>query len=200
MKSCQILVTRLPYAETYDTAPIMEMIKNVDEKGLICISMPIHVENPSNGYRLTCQLQDMGLFLVSCVTWRRDRHIVTTKSKRLTNAWEPLSIFSKTPDYFMNREAAYKIKKGFEGREAAFDEDEYLTCVGDHWPVRNDRRDRRFLPAQIVMNCCQLGNLNKGDRVLDPYGNQGIKDSCKQLGWEYIDGKLESTFRSKGKK
>jgi hypothetical protein len=106
-------------------------------------------------------------------------------------------ILAKGDDYIFDRDAATKVKKGFEGREGAFDEDEYRTCIGDHWPIRNDRRDRRFMPAQVVFNCGQLGGLQPGDRVLDPYANPGVKEACSILGWQHIDGGLPSQFRGK---
>ncbi len=67
--------------------------------------------------------------------------------------------------------------------------------MGDHWCIRNDRRDRRFVPAMIVLNCGQLADLHKGDIVYDPYGNPGVRDSCKYLGWRYVDGGLPSEAR-----
>ena len=199
-KPSQILITRLPYAPRFKAAPILEMAKQIDARGLICLSLPIHVEQPNNGGRLICEMEDAGLICVALVSWFRDRHIVTTKSRRLTNCWEPLAILARQKNYHINREAATKIKKGFEGREGAFEEDEFVTCVGDHWPVRNDRRDRRFLPAHLVLNCGQLGDLQPGDRVLDPFGNPGVKDACEPLGWEFIDGGLPSLARSAKKK
>jgi hypothetical protein len=188
MDTCQAMITRLPYDEVYRVQPIMDMVGFVDLRGLICISMPIHVEKPNNGGRLIWELEQAGLILVAKVAWYRDRHIVTTKSRRLTNTWEPLAIFSKSKNYVINRESATKIKKGFEGREGAFDEEEFKTCIGDHWPVRNDRRDRRFLPASVVLNCGQLADVQPGGRVLDPWGNPGVRDACAALNWEYVDG------------
>lgn len=198
-KSSQVLITRLPYAPRFKAAPILEMAKLIDARGLICLSMPIHVEHPNNGGRLICELEDAGLITVALVSWHRDRHIVTTKSRRLTNTWEPLVILARQKNYHINREAATKIKKGFEGREGAFEEDEFVTCCGDHWPIRNDRRDRRFLPAQLVLNCGQLADIQPGDRVLDPYGNPGVKDACNPLGWNYVDGELFSPARNSKK-
>jgi hypothetical protein len=195
-KQAQTLITRLPYENTYDPKPILEEAKKIDERGLISLSIPIHLESPNNGGRLISQLEDAGLYLVAKIVWYRDRHIVATKSKRLTNTWEPIAIFSQSKKYIISRDAASKIKKGYESRETAFDEDEYLTCIGDHWPVRNDRRDRRFLPEGIVLNLAQLADLNPGDCVLDPYGNPGIKDACRLFGWEYLDGNLPSDARN----
>jgi hypothetical protein len=189
------MITRLPYSSEYDPNPILEMAKKVDERGIICLSIPIHIEFPGNGCKLICDLQKSGLVLISVIAWYRDRHIVTTKSRRLTNTWEPIAIFSRNKNYIMNRESAAKLKKGYEGKDISFDENEYLTCIGDHWPVRNDRRDRRYLPSGIVMNCGQLGDLQPGHKVLDPYGNPGIKDTCDQLGWTYVDGGLSSEAR-----
>lgn len=194
--NCQALITRLPYCSRFDIKPVLEMAKFVDARGLMFVSMPIHVEFPNNGGRLLCELEDAGLVIAAKICWYRDRSIVTTKSKRLTNTWEVLGVLAKQKNYHINREAATKIKKGFEGREGTFDEDEYATCIGDHWPLRNDRRDRRFLPAALVLNCGQLADLQPGDRVLDPYGNPGIRDACKFLGWEYIDGGLQNSARN----
>lgn len=195
----QVLITRLPYARPprfrFNPKPILEAAKQIDARGLICVSMPIHVENPNNGGRLICDLEDAGLICVAKIAWYRDRHIVTTKSRRITNTWEPIAIFGQSKNYIINREAATKIKKGFEGREGAFDEDEFLTCLGDHWPVRNDRRDRRFLPSGIVLNCGQLADIHVGDQVLDPYGNPGVRDACRDLGWLYVDGGLTNVAR-----
>jgi hypothetical protein len=202
MKKSQALITRLPYAQDYNPEPILRAAQQVDERGLICISIPIHVDAPNNGGKLIYELEKglpdkelPGLFLVAKIAWYRDRHIVTTKSRRLTNTWEPLVIMSRSPNYIINRDSAAKIKKGFENREAAFDEEEYLTCIGDHWPVRNDRRDRRFLPQTVVLNCAQLADIHTGDGVLDPYGNPGVKDSCKQFDFQYIDGELPNDAR-----
>ncbi len=167
----------------------MEFIKQVDQRGLICLSIPIHIEKPGNGARLICELEDLGLSVISYVSWYRDRHIVTTKSRRLTNTWEPLVILSQSSNYIINRESATKIKKGFEGKDITFEDDEYQTCIGDHWPIRNDRRDRRYLPAQLVLNCGQLGDLKPGDTVFDPYGNRGVEDACKLINWKYIGGR-----------
>jgi hypothetical protein len=194
-KTFQALITRLPYAQRYSVTELMPLIQKVDLRGLICISMPIHVEYPSNGVRFICDLEASGLTLCAVTAWYRDRHIVTSKSRRLTNTWEPVAIFSRSPQYILNRETATKVKKGYENRENVYSEDEFETCIGDHWPVRNDRRDRRFLPAGIVMNCGQLADLHPGDCVVDPYGNPGVRDACQLLGWNYVDGALESGFR-----
>lgn len=188
MKKCQVLITRLPYAADYKVEPILEAAQTVDERGLICVSIPVHVDAPNNGGKLIYELEQKGLFLIAKVAWYRDRHIVTQKSKRLTNTWEPIAIMSKSKQYILNRDAAAKIKKGYDTKEAAFDEEEYLTCIGDHWPVRNDRRDRRYLPESIVLNCVQLADIHPGDAVLDPYGNPGVKDSCKHLELDFVDG------------
>ncbi len=192
----QALITRLPYSKRFDVKSILEMIRKVDEKGLIFISMPINVEVPSNGSRLICALEDTGLVVVAQVAWNRDRSVVCTRSKRLTNTWEPLVIISRSKAYVINRESVQKIKKGFEGKDGSLEDDDYLCCIGDSWQVRNDRRDRRFLPAQIVLNAGQLADLQKGDLVLDPYGNPGVRDACASLGWKYVDGGLPSAARS----
>ena len=173
------------------------MAESVDTRGLICLSIPVHIESPNNGGRLICELEDAGLVIVSICAWKRDRHIVTTRSKRLTNTWEPIAIFSKSKNYVINREFVTKIKKGFEGREGAFDEEEFSTCIGDHWPVRNDRRDRRFLPAGIVLNCGQLSDLQTGDSVFDPYGNVGVRDACKLMNWNYVNGNFKKEKEEK---
>lgn len=191
-----VLITRLPYAAQYNHEVILKQTEKIDMRGLICLSIPVHIESPNNGGRLIYELEQAGLFLCAKVAWYRDRHIVTTKSKRLTNTWEPIAIFSRTKNYVINREAVTKIKKGFEGRESAFDEEEYQTCIGDHWPVRNDRRDRRFLPAGVVLNCGQLADIHLGDTVYDPYGNPGVRDSCRLIGWRYADGGLANTARN----
>jgi len=197
LKSIQALITRLPYAQRYNASELFPFVEKVDLRGLICISMPVHVESPSNGARFITDMEEMGLTLCAYVSWYRDRHIVTTKSRRLTNTWEPIAIFSRSPRYILNRESATKVKKGYENRENAYSEDEFETCIGDHWPVRNDRRDRRFLPAGIVLNCGQLADIHPGDLVLDPYGNPGVRDACLTLGWNYVDGELTGSFRDK---
>lgn len=193
--SYQSLITRLPYAKEYDSAVIIQQSKDVDERGLISISIPIHLESPNNAGRLISKLEEAGLILVSLIIWNRDRHIVASKSKRLTNTYEPIAIFSKSKNYILSRDSAAKIKKGFESRDTAFDEDEYLTCIGDHWPIRNDRRDRRFLPETIVLNLAQLADIQSDHKILDPYGNPGVKDACKHFGWTYVDGGLPSDAR-----
>jgi hypothetical protein len=199
MERCHALITRLPYAKEYDAKPISDMVQNVDVRGLICLSIPIHVEAPNNGGKLISILEQIGLTLVAKVSWYRDRHIVTTKSRRLTNTWEPVAIFSRAKNYVIQRDQATKIKRGFEGRENIYNEEDFVTCIGDHWAIRNDRRDRRFLPATLVLNCGQLAGLNFGDRVLDPYGNPGIKDTCRVLGWTYVDGGLANSARTSKK-
>jgi hypothetical protein len=191
----QALIARMPYAERYETKPILDSAKHVDERGLICVSVPINVEAPEAVSAFIQALTQAGLTMVAMVSWFRDRHIVTTKSKRLTNCWEPIVLFSKSKDYILNREAVYKMKRGFEGKDNTFDEDEFLTCIGDHWPVRNDRRDRRFLPATIVLNCAQLADLKPGDAVIDPFGNPGVKETCANLGWKYVDSGYPSNVR-----
>jgi hypothetical protein len=197
VESCQALITRLPYAESYDAKPVLEAAKRVDERGLICVSVPIHTDAPEGPWRFLGEALAGGLKLVSVVSWVRDRLIVVMRSKRLTNAWEPIFIFSKADDYILDRDAAMKVKKGLEGREGAFDEDEFKTCVGDHWPIRNDRRDRRFLPAQVTVNCGQLSGLQPGDRVLDLHFNPSIKEACELVGWTHVDGGLSSAIRGK---
>lgn len=198
--TAQILISRLPYADSYDPAVILEAAKQIDERGLICISIPIHVDYPNNGGVLIDQLERAGLFLVAKVCWYRDRHIVTSKSRRLTNAWEPIAIFSRSKDYIINRDGPAKEKKGYQNRETAFDEDEYKTCIGDHWPVRNDRADRRWLPQKVVLNCAQLSDLQPGDTVYDPYGNPGVKNTCKLFEWKFKDGGLGKQGEKKSSK
>jgi DNA modification methylase len=198
-KSYQTLITRLPYSKDYDPQPIIEASELVDERSLIFISIPIHTESPNNGGVLIKALEDAGLFLVAKICWYRDRHIVTSK-RRLTNTWEPLGIFSRSKDYIINRDAPAKQKKGFQHRDTAFDEDEYLTCLGDHWAVRNDRSDRRFLPQTVVLNCAQLADLQPGDMVYDPYSNLGVKKATDAFGWKYKAGDLTVSGRSKAKK
>lgn len=193
------MITRLPYSRKYDARPLLDFIKHVDVRGLICLSVPVHIEAPNNGGELIAILEQAGLTLVAKVAWYRDRHIVTTKSRRLTNTWEPVAIFSRASNYVIQREQATKIKRGFEGRENIYNEEDFVTCIGDHWAIRNDRRDRRFLPATLVLNCGQLAGLNFGDRVLDPYGNPGVKDTCGVMGWTYIDGGLENSARTSKK-
>lgn len=195
----QALITRFPYASRYDANIVLEQAKQIDARGLIFVSVPIHVEKPLAPFKLAYDLCQAGMVLVSVVSWYRDRHIVTTKSRKLSNTWEPIFILARQEDYIIDRQSATKVKKGFEGREGSFDEDEYETCVGDHWPIRNDRRDRRFLPMNVVMNCGQLACLQSGHRVYDPYGNPGVKNTCKLLGWEYVDGGLPCAARAAGK-
>ncbi len=195
-KLSQALITRLPYSESYDPEVILGFSKQVVERGLICISIPIHVDVPNNGGVLIGQLEKAGLFLVAKIAWYRDRHIVTTKSKRLTNTWEPIGIFSRSKDYHINRDAPAKIKKGFESRDNPFDEENFMTCIGDHWSVRNDRADRRYLPQTVVLNCAQLADLQPGDVILDPYGNPGVRATCQSFDWKYRDGGLPSDVRN----
>jgi hypothetical protein len=197
METCQALITRLPYAPKYDAAPILEAVQGIDSRGLICVSVPIHTENPEAPWLLLGDFMKGGLKLISVASWVRDRLIVVIRSKRLTNSWEPIFLMAKAEDYILDRDAAMKVKKGLEGREGAFDEDEFKTCVGDHWPIRNDRRDRRYLPGQAVLNCGQLSGLQPGDKVLDPHFNPSIKEACELVGWKHVDGGLASPFRGK---
>lgn len=191
----QSMITRLPYAKSYDPDFIFELTKKVDEKGLVSISVPIHTENPGNALKLITQLQDKGLFLVSVISLHRDRHIVTSRSKRLTNSWEPIAVFSRSKDYVIDRDGPARPKRGVSGREEQFDEDEFLTCVGDHWPIRSDKRDRRLLPGKVTLNLIQLAGLTVGDKVIDPYGNPAIKEQCELLGVVFIDGQEKSVLR-----
>ena len=202
-ETSQILITRLPYAEKYDPQEILSQAEKIDARGLMFVSIPICIDSPNNGGALIALLEAAGLFLVAKIAWHRDKHIVTINSRRLTNTWEPIAVFSKTKDYVLNRDAPAKTKKGFKNRaETAWDEDEYLTCIGDHWAVRNDLSDRRWLPQTVVINCVQLGDLQLGDTVYDPYGNPGIKKACETFGWKYLDGGKENPARrvSKNKK
>lgn len=185
----QAIITRLPYEERFDAAPIIEAAKNIDDKGLICISMPIHLENPNNGGILINQLEEAGLILCAKVAWSRDRHIATKSSKRLTNMWEPLAIFAKVKNHSFNREAPSKYKKDFENRETAFDDDLNLCCIGDHWIVSSGRSDIRTVPQGVVINCAQLADLQPNDTVLDIYPNSGIKQACELFGWNYEEPK-----------
>jgi hypothetical protein len=195
-RPAQTIITRIPYALEYDPQPILDASKEVDERGLIFVSIPIHVDSPNNGGVLIDKLEKAGLFLVAKVCWYRDRHVVT-KNRRLTNTWEPIAIFSKAKNYIINRDAPSKLKQGFEARDTAFDEEQFLTCIGDHWPVRNDRSDRRFLPQTVVLNCAQLADLEPEDTIIDLYGNPGVKKACEVFNWEYKDLGLASEFRGK---
>lgn len=197
-RKAQTIITRLPYALEYSPEPIIQAAKEIDERGLIFVSIPMHIENPNNGGVLIDKLEKEGLFLVSKVAWYRDRHIVT-KNRRLTNTWEPIGVFAQSKEYVINRDAPSKLKQGFEARDTAFDEEQFLTCVGDHWAVRNDRADRRFLPQTVVLNCGQLADLEPKDTVLDLYGNPGVKKACEAFGWKYRDLGLPSESRSKSK-
>jgi hypothetical protein len=195
-RKAQAIVTRLPYALKYDPQPILDAVKEIDDRGLIFVSIPIHVDAPNNGGVLIDQLEKAGLFLVAKVCWYRDRHVVT-KNRRLTNTWEPIGVFSKNKNYVINRDAPSKLKQGFEARDTAFDDEQFLTCIGDHWPVRNDRSDRRFLPQTVVLNCAQLADLEPEDTILDLYGNPGVKKACEAFNWTYRDAGLASEFRGK---
>lgn len=196
-KTAQALIARLPYAASYDANEIYKFALQVDSRGLICLSIPIHVESPNNGGKLIYELEQLGLFTIAKCAWYRDRHIVTTKSRRLTNTWEPIAILSRSKNYLLDRQAPSKLKKGYETKTDGFDEEEFLTCIGDHWPIRNDRRDRRFLPETVVINCAQLAGLGEGDIILDPYGNPGVQEACENLNWEYRDGGAPSEIRLK---
>lgn len=193
--SAAALISRLPYAKKYDAKQILEQALKVDLKGLISIAMPMHLESPGNGLKLISELSDLGLHLVAVISWHRDRHIVASRSKRLTNAWEPIAIFSRSKDWLIDRDGPARPKRGAAGREEQFDEDEFLTCVGDHWPIRCDRRDRRLLPAQVILNLIQLSGLGKGDLILDPWGNPTVKEQCESLGLKYVDSGLENSLR-----
>jgi hypothetical protein len=195
--NAQAMITRFPYGIT-DLSPIIEMTKCVDECGIICLATPLKIENPINISTISNEIESAGFPLISMIAWHRDRHIVTSNSKTLTNTWEPIFIFGKTKNFHVNRDFITKIKKGFETKEGVFDEDEFSTCLGDHWPVRNDRRDRRFLPAGVVLNCGQFADLQLGDSVIDPYGNPGVRDACRAFGWQYLDGNLPSDIRGLG--
>lgn len=193
----QALITRLPYAKAYDPKQILKFVSRVDERGLICLAIPLHIESPNNAGVLIHELESSGLTLVSVISWIRDRHIVTTNSRRLTNTHETIAIFSRSKKYVLNRDAATKVKRGFESRENPFDDDNFTCCIGDSWIVNNDRSDRRFLPREIVLNLGQLSDLHPGDVVLDPFGNPGVQAACKDYGWEYCDGGLPSDARLK---
>jgi hypothetical protein len=205
METCQALITRLPYAPKYDAEAILKAADQIDSRGLLFVSCPIHTESPEAPWLLLSDLMSdrrndagqvtPGLKLVSVVSWLRDRLIVVIRSKRLTNSWEPIFILAKNNDYIFDREAVMKVKKGLEGRAGAFDEDEFKTCVGDHWPIRNDRRDRRYLPAQVVINAGQLAGVQPGGKILDLHHNPSIKEACEIVGWKYVDGGLASHFR-----
>ena len=198
--SAQALISRLPYSKSYDIKPILNAVNKIDIRGIAAISIPIHTENPVNAFKLIAELQEAGMNLISVIAFHRDRHIVTTRSKRLSNAWEPIVVFSKSKDWYIDRDGPARPKRGVSGREEQFDEDEFLTCVGDHFPIRSDKRDRRFLPAQVTLNIIQLAGLNKGDSILDPWGNPAIKEQCELLGIKYIDDNMPSQVREDWKK
>jgi hypothetical protein len=109
-------------------------------------------------------------------------------------------VFSRSKEYYIDRDGPARPKRGVSGREEQFDEDEFLTCVGDHWPIRSDKRDRRLLPAKVVLNLIQLGGLGKGDTILDPWGNPSIKEQCDLLEVKYVDGMIPSQLRDDWKK
>lgn len=186
-KLAQTMITRLPYAEQYDVRQFLEATKQVEERALISVAIPVHVDNPFGAMKFIADAVAGGLTLAAVAVWQRDRHIVVTRSSRLTNMWEPVAIFSRSADYVINKDSVRKIKKGFEGKENTFDADEFLCCIGDLWNIRNDRRDRRFLPGNLVLNCAQLADIKPGDTVLDPWGNPGVRDTCATLGWKYVD-------------
>jgi hypothetical protein len=194
-RTAQTLIARLPYQETYDAAQFLKACRLVDLKGLICVSIPVVVENPMGAIEFIRELGQSGLTLIALVAWYRDRHVVVSKSRRLTSKWEPIAIFSRSPDYCMTKDAIRKFKRGLEGKVHNLDEDEFLCCQGDHWSVKNDPRDRRFLPATIVMNCGQLADLKPNDLVLDPFGNPAIAETCRALGWRYWDLNHPSNVR-----
>lgn len=195
--NAQVMITRLPY-NTTSLLPVLDLVRCIDDRGIFCFATPIRIEKPSNVAQVITAVEAAGHPLISLIAWHRDRHIVTSNSKTLTNTWEPILIFGKTKRFHVNRDFITKIKKGFETKDGVFDEDEFSTCLGDHWPVRNDRRDRRFLPANIVLNCGQFADLQQGDVVLDPFGNPGVRDACKLFGWDYLDGNLPSEVRGLG--
>lgn len=191
----QTMITRLPYAESYPTHAILEATAKVEDRALISIAIPIHVDNPFGAIEFVSEMVKAGLHLVSIIAWNRDRHVVVTKSRRLTNQYELIAIFSRSKNYIISKDQIRKMKRGFEGKENTFDPDEFLCCAGDMWSCRNDRRDRRFLPATIVLNCGQLADLKQGDSVLDPYGIPSIRETCQSIGWKYVDGGLPSVIR-----
>jgi len=195
--NAQALITRLPYGLN-DLSGVLELAKGVDDRGLVCLSSPIEIENPSSISGIITQIEFAGMILISMIAWHRDRHIVTSNSKTLSNTWEPIFVFGKSKEFHVNRDFITKVKKGFDTKEGVFDEDEFSTCLGDHWPIRNDRRDRRFLPAQVVFNLGQFADLHPNDVVLDPFGNPGIRDACTSFGWKYLDGGLPSDIRGLG--
>lgn len=195
MNLCQVLITRLPYAVRHNIEPLVKFMDQVDLRGLSFISIPLHVENPNIDGQIICELEKAGFILVAKIVWQRDRLIICSKSKRLSNMWETIAVFSRSPNYILNRDAPAKVKRGYESKESAFTEEEFLTCIGDHWTVSNDRRDRRFLPQTIVLNCAQLAGLHPEDTILDPFGIPSIKETCKAFNWNYKDGGLKSDIR-----
>jgi hypothetical protein len=194
--SFQALISRMPYAKTWDSAPVIDQASQVDKRGLICLSMPIHVDAPGNGAKLLTELEIAGFHLVSLISWHRDRHVVTTRSRRITNAWEPIAVLCRGKDWHIDRDGPARPRRGAAGREEQFDEDEFLTCIGDHWPVRCDRRERRLLPSLVILNLIQLAGLGKGDKILDPWGNPTIQEQCDALGLNYHDGGLPNQLRT----
>jgi len=172
----------------------IELYKSsTEDRALGFFVVPIMVDDPGSMQQVFEAFSSEGLRIATIACWYRNRHIVTAKGNKLTNTWEPVFVVYKSDDYVMNRASVMKIKKDRESKSDMFDEDEYLTCLGDHWPIRNDPRDRRFLPAQLVLNCGQLADLKPGDRVLDPIGMPTIKETCQQLGWKYVMDALTAT-------
>jgi DNA modification methylase len=191
----QVLITRLPYASSFNTEAILKQLPLLEERALICVAIPVFVDKPINTMSFIHKMSEAGLETVANIVWQRDRHVVVSKSRRLTNTYELIAIFSKSEKYVLSKDAIRKLKKGFEGKTNTFEEDRFLTCQGDHWSVPNDRRDRRFLPGRIVLNLGQLADLKPGDIVLDPFGNPGVSDACLGLGWKYVDGGEPSNLR-----
>ncbi len=146
-----------------------------------------------NIFRVGCQLQDLGFWILNDVIWRKTNPMPNFRGRRFTNAHETLIWCSRDKDsrYRFNYEAMKNLNDDLQMRS------DWLLpiCTGGERLKRDGRKAHPTQKPESLLHRVVLSSTELDDVVLDPFFGTGTTGAvAKRLGRNYIGLERDQTY------
>ncbi|MBE6449765.1 MAG: site-specific DNA-methyltransferase [Alphaproteobacteria bacterium] len=147
-----------------------------------------------NIFRVGCQIQDMGFWILNDIIWEKTNPMPNFKGTRFTNAHETLIWCAKSEKskYTFNYESMKAFNEDVQMRS-----DWHLPICTGHERLKDDngKKVHTTQKPESLLYRVLLSSTNPNDVILDPFFGTGTTGAvAKKLGRHYIGIEREETY------
>lgn len=161
------------------------------KKGLLFINISNSIKNQHKAYDLARAMKSIGFYLIDSIIWHKPNPQPINSNRLLTNAYEFILVFAKSPDYQFYKESIKVPCRHSDG----------LKCRTNVWSFNVVHKNQftqidhcAMFPEELPRLCILLGS-RPNDTVLDPFMGSGTTAvAAKRLGRHYIGFEISKEY------